>query len=204
MQINVLAPMMLALLMLPKLKQSGRGRVVFVSSSLHKPGKGFDGSEDVDFRMDDPELALPGAYQVGKAYRNSKLAVIWVMLELHRRFHAQTGVSFTAVCPGFVPVTASKHATSRMQWFVLRFILTRFSFTTSVVDAATSLAFMSVAEEVFQQSGKYFSAMQVEPPSDDALNESRAAAFYAYALRRLGPFWKEASAGLDVVGERVV
>ena len=80
-----------------------------------------------DFAFDDPNLEH--GYSPDRAYKNSKLAAIWVSNELNRRLPAT--VTADAICPGFVPTTAAAY-TSGWQRFLLRRILPRLSFTTTI------------------------------------------------------------------------
>lgn len=45
-------------------------------------------------------------FKSGKAYKDSKLCNMLTMLELHRRYHDSTGITFNALYPGCVATTA--------------------------------------------------------------------------------------------------
>lgn len=47
-----------------------------------------------------------GAFKPGKAYKDSKLCTMITTLELHRRYHEETGVVFASLYPGCVADTA--------------------------------------------------------------------------------------------------
>ena len=63
-------------------------------------------------------------YEPQRAYKNSKLALLWFTYELARRLAAENveHVTCSAVCPGFVPATAAD-STSGLQRFFLRRVL---------------------------------------------------------------------------------
>ncbi|MFZ0324230.1 MAG: SDR family NAD(P)-dependent oxidoreductase, partial [Actinomycetes bacterium] len=99
--VNTLAPFLLTGLLLPALEQAPSARVVTVSSRLHLPGSR---GEPVDFDFADPQLEHD--YNPDRAYKNSKLAVLWFTYELQRRLQPRP-ITANAVCPGFVPATAA-------------------------------------------------------------------------------------------------
>jgi protochlorophyllide reductase len=45
-------------------------------------------------------------FKSGKAYKDSKLCNVMTMLELHRRYHESTGITFSSLYPGCVATTA--------------------------------------------------------------------------------------------------
>ncbi|WP_026103459.1 protochlorophyllide reductase [Pseudanabaena sp. PCC 6802] len=45
-------------------------------------------------------------FKSGKAYKDSKLCNVLTMLELHRRYHDSTGITFSSLYPGCVATTA--------------------------------------------------------------------------------------------------
>jgi protochlorophyllide reductase len=62
------------------------------------------------------------AFKAGKAYKDSKLCNMIVSRELHRRFHAETGIVFSTLYPGCVADTALfRHTPAAFQrifpWF---------------------------------------------------------------------------------------
>lgn len=98
--VNVLAPFLLTRLLLPALERSEAARVVTVGSRLHLPGSR---GAPVDF--DFADVQLEHGYHPDRAYKNSKLAVLWFTYELQRRLEGRP-ITANAVCPGFVPTTA--------------------------------------------------------------------------------------------------
>jgi NAD(P)-dependent dehydrogenase (short-subunit alcohol dehydrogenase family) len=105
--VNTLAPFLLTRELLPALARSSAARVVCVASMLHMPGSR---GEPVNFDFADPQL-LRG-YHPDRAYKNSKLALLWWTYELQRRLPPRP-ITANAVCPGFVPVTAAASVRAR-------------------------------------------------------------------------------------------
>jgi len=134
---NVLAPFLLTLLLLPALERSASARLITVSSRLHLPGSR---GAPVGFDFDDPQLER--GYNPDRAYKNSKLAVLWFTYELQRRLPPRR-ITANAVCPGFVPATVASglHGSRRL---FMRYVMPHMRFATSLDDATSSLAFMAL------------------------------------------------------------
>lgn len=76
--VNVLSPLALTHALWSRL--AAQAKEIFAASELHRPGS--RGAE-LDFQIEDPDLQ--NGYQHERAYRNSKLTLLWVMKELDRR-----------------------------------------------------------------------------------------------------------------------
>lgn len=63
--------------------------------------KGFEAGFKAPYSMIDGKKFKPG-----KAYKDSKLCNVLTMLELHRRYHEATGITFSSLYPGCVATTA--------------------------------------------------------------------------------------------------
>jgi retinol dehydrogenase-12 len=170
---NALGPMALTTALEPVLAAAPSARVLTLTSRLHQPGSR---GEPVDFAFDDPNLEH--GYSPDRAYKNSKLAAIWVSDELNRRLPAT--VTADAICPGFVPTTAAAF-TSGWQRFLLRRILPRLSFTTSVPQAAANVAWALDAPELAGSGGRYLLERHVAEPSKDARDSTEARRFWKLA-----------------------
>jgi retinol dehydrogenase 12 len=170
---NALGPMALTAALEPALAAAPSARVLTLTSRLHQPGSRGD---PVDFAFDDPNLER--GYRPDRAYKNSKLAAIWVSSELNRRLPAT--VTADAICPGFVPTTAAAYTTG-WQRFLLRRILPRLSFTTTVEQAAADVAWALDAPELAGSGGRYLVDRQVAEPSKDARDSAKARRFWELA-----------------------
>jgi retinol dehydrogenase-12 len=170
---NALGPLALTTELEPAMAAAPTARVLILTSRLHQPGSRGD---EVDFAFDDPNL--DHGYSPDRAYKNSKLAAIWVSNELNRRLPPT--VTSDAICPGFVPTTAAAY-TSGWQRFLLRRILPRLSFTTTVEQAAADVAWALDAPELAGSGGRYLLERQVAQPSKDARDSTQAARFWQLA-----------------------
>ncbi|MBK9754656.1 MAG: SDR family NAD(P)-dependent oxidoreductase [Nannocystis sp.] len=182
-QTNTLAPFLLTRELLPALARSTAARVVCVSSMLHMPGTR---GEPVNFDFDDPQL-LRG-YHPDRAYKNSKLALLWWTYELQRRL-APRPITANAVCPGFVPVTAAESVRGPMRWF-MRHVLAHMPFARSLDQAAGALAWMAVDPAMEGVGGKYYTDRAELRSSDDSLDPALAARFWRLACELVAiPDW---------------
>ncbi len=180
--VNTLAPFLLTGLLLPALERSPEARIVNVSSRRHLPESH---GAPVDFNLDDP--MLEHGYDPDRAYKNSKLAVLWVTYEQARRL-AGRPVTANAVCPGFVPMTASDSARGAKRLF-MRTILVRMPFAVSVGDAADSFVFMATDPSLAGMSGGFYGGRRPIESSPDSRDAARAARFWAIAERLTGFTW---------------
>jgi NAD(P)-dependent dehydrogenase (short-subunit alcohol dehydrogenase family) len=177
--VNALAPFLLTRLVLPLLERSAPARIVTVSSRLHLPGSR---GAPVDFDFDDPQLEH--GYNPERAYKNSKLAVLWFTYELQRRLPG--GLTATAVCPGFVPTTAAASTSGIEHWFVGH-VLPHMPFATSVDAATDALVFMAVDASLDGVGGKFFGERHEIESSPEAHDLGKARRFWdlAAALTRI-------------------
>ena len=103
MQVNHLAPFLLANLLLPALLRAG-GAVINTSSVAHR----LFGHIDVD------DLDNARRFSPNKAYGDAKLANVLFAESLHERFHAQ-GLSAVAFHPGTVQTNFASDSSSIMR-----------------------------------------------------------------------------------------
>ena len=177
--VNVLAPFVLTALLLPALERSTAARVVTVSSRLHLPGSR---GAPVDFDFDDPQLER--GYHPDRAYKNSKLAVLWFTYELQRRM-AGRKITANAVCPGFVPATAAA-STSGVMRLVMRHVMPHMPFATSVDDATDSFVFMAVDPSLEGVGGEFLGERHVIASSPQSHDAEQARRFWELAQRLTG------------------
>lgn len=177
--VNVLAPFLLTALLLPALERSTSARIVTVSSRLHLPGSR---GRPVDFDFDDPQLER--GYHPDRAYKNSKLAVLWFTYELQRRVAGRT-ITANAVCPGFVPTTAAASTTGVMRLTML-YVMPHMPFATSVDSATDSLVFMAVDRSIEGVGGEFFGERNVIESSPQSRDDDQARRFWELAQHLTG------------------
>lgn len=174
--VNVLAPFLLSALLLPALERSASARVVTVSSRLHLPGSR---GEPVDFDFNDPQLEH--SYHPDRAYKNSKLAVLWFTYELQRRLTSRP-ITVNAVCPGFVPATAAASTTGLMR-LVMSHVMPHLPFATSTEAATDSFAFMAVDPSLEGVGGKFFGEQHPIESSPQSRDPDQSQRFWELAER---------------------
>lgn len=177
--VNVLAPFLLTGSLLPALERSPAARVVNVSSRLHLPESR---GPRVDFDFTDPQLER--GYQPDRAYKNSKLAVMWFTYELARRLPPRK-ITASAVCPGFVPVTAAESAHGARRLF-MRTLLAHLPFATSVEAATDSLVFMATDRSLDAMNGRFYGEMRPIESSPESRDSGKARGFWELAADLTG------------------
>lgn len=178
--VNTLAPFLLTRLLLPALERAPAARVINVSSRLHLPGSR---GEPVNFDFDDPYLER--GYHPERAYKNSKLALLWFTYELQRHL-AKSTITSNAVCPGFVPATAADASRKPFERWLLRHVLVHMPFATSVDAATDSLAFMAVDPSLQGKGGCFFGEKKELVSSPDSYDVDKAQRFWALASHLTG------------------
>jgi retinol dehydrogenase 12 len=164
--VNAIAPFLLARLLMPGLEKSGTGRIVNVSSRLHMPGSR---GAPVSFDFSDPNLEQ--GYDHDRAYKNSKLAVLWLTYAL-ARWVLPRQITVNAVCPGFVPTTGAASTHGFMRFFMAH-VLSHMPFARSVDEAAESFAFMATDPSLDLVTGKFFGEEVAIASSADSYDEDK-------------------------------
>jgi NAD(P)-dependent dehydrogenase (short-subunit alcohol dehydrogenase family) len=98
MQVNHLAPALLAMLLIPSLLRGSPSRIVNVNSIMHTVG--FVDAEDMNLRK--------RKYRSWLGYSNSKLAQIKFSSMLHKRIPAEAGVNVICASPGIVDTNVAR------------------------------------------------------------------------------------------------
>jgi NAD(P)-dependent dehydrogenase (short-subunit alcohol dehydrogenase family) len=182
--VNAIAPYLLTHELWPTLLRSSAARVVCVSSRLHLPGSR---GAPVNFDFADPQLER--GYQHDRAYKNSKLAILWFCYELARR-SVELGVTANGVCPGFVPLTAAESTHGLFRW-MMRHVMVHMPFATSVDAATDSLVFMCTDPSLDRVTGALYAERQPIASSPDSHDVALARRFWDYAAQLTGidPNW---------------
>jgi len=140
--VNVLAPFLLTGLLLPTIGRSPSARILTVGSRLHLPDSR---GRPVDFDFANPQL-LHG-YHPDRAYKNSKLAVLWFTYELQRRL-GDRAITANAVCPGFImtPMQEAEYTPEMRRAFEAKVPLRRLG---RPEEVAALFAFLASDEAAF-------------------------------------------------------
>jgi len=178
--VNAFAPFVLTRLLLPALRRSPTSRVVNVSSRMHLPGSR---GRPIDFDFDDPNLER--GYNPDRAYKNSKLALLWFTYELQRRL-GNDRPTVNAVCPGFVPLTALESSHKPFERWLMRHILPHLSFAKSVDEAANDFVFMATDLSIAEVRGRFFGERHEIASSPQSRDVVQAQRFWALASRMTG------------------
>merc|ERR1712133_117784 len=144
---NHFGPFLLTHLLIDKLKDSGCGRIVNVSSAVHHFASGLD----VD------NLNSEKKYEGRKVYRYSKLANILFTKELAVRLE-QAGVTCNCLHPGIVQTEIFRHLKGISKNIFMIFY--HLYFKTAEEGAQTTIH-LAVSEDVENVTGKYFSDCKI-------------------------------------------
>ncbi|KAG0073392.1 hypothetical protein BGZ89_004231 [Linnemannia elongata] len=156
MQVNHLSQFLLAQLLLPSLTAGHTARpdepstVVFVSSSLHKPGVGKGKGPILTMETVDGANDFDGMV----AYRNSKLNQALCMYVLAASVDSKV-ITVNAVCPGFIPTTDLKRESGFATRLLMNNVLAKASFATSVEEGGLRV-FKAATGENRLKNGIYY------------------------------------------------
>lgn len=143
------------------------------ASRLHLPdSRGVP----VHFDFDDPNLER--GYHPERAYKNSKLALVWFVNELARRVPKERA-TVHAVCPGFVPETA-KASTKGVMHFVMAHVMPHMPFATRLDDAIDSLCFTALDPSLDETTGDFWAEQQPFVSSPQSRSVDDAKRFWAW------------------------
>jgi retinol dehydrogenase 12 len=173
--VNTLAPFLLTHELRERLGgNESPGRVVCVSSRLHLPNSR---GAPVRFEFEDPNLERD--YEPSRAYKNSKLALLWFVFELARRTPRER-FTVHGMCPGFVPETAAGSTTGVMK-LVMRFLMPLMPFATSFRDAVDSICFTATDASLDAATGGFWAEKKPSVASEQARNQVDAKRFFEWA-----------------------
>ncbi|XP_038660120.1 retinol dehydrogenase 13-like isoform X2 [Scyliorhinus canicula] len=174
--VNHLGHFLLTNLLLEKLKNSGSGRIINVSSLAHKVGQ-------IDFNDLNWEKKK---YDTKAAYCQSKLANILFTKELAERLDG-SGVTVNAVHPGVVNTELGRHTGMHKSNFSSTILGPFFLFLVkSPRLGAQPSIYLAVAEELEGISGKYFDVNKQKDPAPQALDEETARRLWEISAKLVG------------------
>lgn len=152
--VNHIGYFLLTNLLLPKIKLSGKARIVNVASEAHRNGI---------FNADD--LQSKKEFNAWKAYGNSKLYNILFTIELASRLK-NTDVTANCLHPG---VIKSNFSSGLSPMFKFLWKLGSPFMKTNLEGAATTI-YLATSEEVNEVNGAYFANSKVKTPRSHALD----------------------------------
>ncbi|XP_032665656.1 retinol dehydrogenase 11-like [Odontomachus brunneus] len=162
-QTNHLAPFLLTLLLLPKIRSSSPNcRIVNVSSLAHHYG---------DIYFDD--ICLENSYGPLKAYMQSKLANVLFTKELARRLKEADihGINVYSLHPGAIPTQISQNSNPILNFFYTSLLKI---FGKNVAQGAQTIIHCSVDEKLANETGLYYTECKVANPQWRAKDEEYA------------------------------
>ncbi|XP_055495348.1 retinol dehydrogenase 13-like isoform X1 [Leucoraja erinacea] len=174
--VNHLGHFLLTNLLLEKLKNCGKSRIINVSSLAHVVG-------EIDF--DDLNWEKR-KYNTKAAYCQSKLANVLFTKELAKRL-VGSDVTVNAVHPGVTNTELGRHTGMYKSSFSstvlgpLFFLLVK-----SPKQGAQPSVYLSVAEELEGVSGKYFDTMKQKDPAPQAADEKTSRQLWETSARLVG------------------
>ena len=153
--VNHLGPFYLTSLLLNRIKKSGNGRIITVSSHSH-----YKATLDFD------DIFMKNKYGGNQMYKRTKLCNVLFTYELARRLK-QTWITVNCLHPGMVQTAiGGKHAGwfIKLAWWLIKLLK---GAITVEYGAATSI-FLAQSQEVKNITGKYF--YRCKPKDSDPLS----------------------------------
>lgn len=170
--VNHLAPFLLTNLLLDRLKQSARARVVTVSSHAHATG-----------RIDFDDLQSERSYSGARAYDQSKLANVLFTYELGRRLQGST-VTANALHPGVVNTSFGAEDPGGVQRLLVPFMR---PFMKSPARGAVTSIHLASAPDLDQVTGRYFASGKLKNSSERSYDEAAAARLWQVSVTLVDP-----------------
>ncbi|VDP14689.1 unnamed protein product [Onchocerca flexuosa] len=174
-QTNYLGHFLLTELLLPLIKKSPNGRIVNVSSALHKL------ADNVDISIVNDEKY----FNKTMPYSRSKLAQIMHARELTKRLRTTdpgTAVTINAVHPGVCFTDLMRYSIFSQKY--IKKIITPFLwfFMKTEKDGAQTTLYVALSRYVEAISGRYFGECKEHTSSSISLDDSRCSILYNQSL----------------------
>jgi len=176
--VNHLAPYLLTRQLAPLLLDSAPSRVAITASAVH---------ERADLDPDGPDLL--GEHEGLEGYARTKLMNLLFVFELADRLRG-TGVTATALHPGFVP-SSGLYRDSALHVRALMRLFGALPVGRSAADGGRALACLAGAAEVADVTGRYFDGTEPAEPSSAVHDERLRRALWAESADLVGvdPEW---------------
>jgi len=181
MTLNIFAPVLLSHLLLDVLSKSSSGRIINVSSIVHK----------APYKPDLSDIQLEKDYSYPKAYSHSKLYLIWLTqrmaYELKEKGFANIAVN--SLEPG---VAASAFGQNSDKGFLLNLafkIFFRKPFFGSSEQAAKASIYLATSQEVENVTGKFFNhKTKMVQPDEKYYSPENEKIVWDYCMQIVAPY----------------
>jgi len=170
---NHLGHFLLTLSLIEKLKKSGQGRIINVSSSAHS---------GVIQELDD--IVMPVNYDRMVAYGRSKLANLYFTYELSNKLK-NSKITVNALHPGGVATNIGRHKwlPARVKYYIFYFLKRNLI---SPQKAAETIIYLASAIEAKEFTGKYFFNKKEIESSPASYNRETASKLWQLSLKLAG------------------
>ncbi|XP_039303241.1 retinol dehydrogenase 13 isoform X2 [Solenopsis invicta] len=161
--VNHMGHFLLTNLLLDVLKESTPSRIINLTSAAHRRGQ--INMQDLNWEND---------YDAGRAYGQSKLAIILFTRELASRLKG-TDVTVNAVHPGIVDTNITRHMSVYNNFFT-RIFLKPFAwpFIRAPLQGAQTVLYAALDPSLTNVSGCYFDNCKTKEVSEEAKNDQLA------------------------------
>ncbi|MGO3152139.1 MAG: SDR family NAD(P)-dependent oxidoreductase [Galactobacter sp.] len=178
MAVNLLAPVLLSLLLVERLKKSVHGRIVTVSSASHAQG----GRPYLD------DIELKDHYSYTRAYGLSKLYVIWAMRALHKELMARgiESIDVNTTHPGMAK--SSLGEAHLRPWWLRPIFALAYLFASSTEKGAQPTIYAATSPEIEGTSDRYYGPKGEEKVSERYYTPENEKAVWDYCLLVLKPY----------------
>ncbi|KAF9364359.1 hypothetical protein BGX34_001732 [Mortierella sp. NVP85] len=187
MQVNHLSHFLLAQLLMPTLRAGHKtwpedpSCIVFVSSSLHKPGVGRGKGPSLTIENVDGSIEFDGMVM----YRNSKLCQAMCMHVLSASLTDDNAINVNAVCPGFIPTTDLKRDSGFATRVMMDNVLSKIS-AASTVQEGGSRVFKVMTGTNRTQHGVYFIKDDVDESSEESRDPTKQTFWWNWTCKSVG------------------
>ena len=178
MTINIFAPHLLTMLLLPLLQKSPSARVVTVASAAHK----MAGRPDLN------DIELAQNYSMAKAYGISKLYVIWIMRHFVSEMKKDriANITFNTVHPASAVSNLGRESTKALGAKIIYFLWRPIMKTTA--QGATSSIYAATSPELEGVTGKYYGLKGEEKPSEKYYSPQNEQIVWDYSMNVIKPY----------------
>ncbi|KAF8928789.1 hypothetical protein EDD21DRAFT_418001 [Dissophora ornata] len=187
MQVNHLSQFLLTQLLLPSLRAGHKtwpeepSCIVFVSSSLHKPGVGRGRGPELTIENVDGSVDFDGML----IYRNTKLCQAICMHVMASSLKDEDAITVNAVCPGFIPTTDLKRDSGFATRMLMDNVLSRIS-AASTVEEGGARVFSAFTGESRLKNGAYYTKDGEGESSEESRDPAKQKFWWNWTCQAVG------------------